>query len=335
MPKNPTLHDVARLAGVSYQTVSRVINGERYVAAETLERVQKAIAELNYRPNRAARSLITHESGAIQIIVFDFGSLFSIHSIFDTAQKHACGTFISVLEKRHSVNELHRLIDESVSRQMDGILLMMPWIDVSFEELQHFAQGKPLVVVGADLGEQSASVFIDQKLGAQMAFEHLFSLGHRRFGEITGNIEVYYDAQMRHQTTLQEIRERGAHVTSAAGNFLSPGGYRAACELLEQDPGITALICANDQMAFGAIRALLDRGLRIPQDISVIGFDDLPIAAFYEPPLTTIRQDFNALGRLGMESLLELIKKPDTPASRKMIPPELVIRKSTGVIIQS
>lgn len=333
MPKKaPTLHDVARLAGVSYQTVSRVINEERYVSTETQEKVQDAIAQLNYRPNRAARSLITRESGAIQIIVFDVNTLFTLRSLLDTAQQGGYGTYISVLRNRHSPDELRRVMDDSASRQLDGILLMMPWVDVAFGELKRFVHDTPLLVLASDMSDQVPSVLIDQEQGMKTLLEHLLKLGHRTFGEITGSVDAYFDAKVRHQVTLDMLQARGATVSSAFGDFSIHSGFRLASQLLDENPSITALVCANDETAFGAMRAIIDRGLRVPQDISVVGFDDQRVAAYSVPPLTTVRQDFNALGQLAMKSLLELVKSPDSIPPKQVIVPEFILRKSTGPV---
>jgi DNA-binding LacI/PurR family transcriptional regulator len=329
--KAATLHDVARLAGVSYQTVSRVANGMPHVAPATLERVQKAIAELNYQPNRAARSLITGRSGSMQVIAFEVGNHYPLHAVLAAAQEYGYRASVSTLKDQHSIPELRELLNEIVSHQVDGILLLMPWIDVTYEDLKRFTRGVPFVIVGADLGPGTASVLIDQVGGTELAVNHLLELGHQRVAEISGQVNVYYDACIRHQTLHNTLRAQGlAPVASISGNFSMRSGYRAAEEILESGVAFTALVCANDDMALGATRALLDHGKRIPEDISVVGFDNLPYANYCNPPLTTVKQDFALLGRQGVEHLLTLIKEPQTPPYQRLLYPDLVVRQSTG-----
>lgn len=329
--KAATLHDVARLAGVSYQTVSRVANGMPHVAPATLERVQKAIDELNYQPNRAARSLITGRSGALQVVAFEVGNLYPLHAVLAAAQEHGYRASVSTLKDQHSITELRDLLYEIASHQVDGILLLMPWIDVSYEDLKRFTRGIPFVIVGADLGPGTASVLIDQARGTELAIHHLLELGHHRFAEISGRVDVYYDACVRHQTLLNTMQTHGlSTVASQGGNFSMRGGYQAVEQMLTAGASFTALVCANDDMALGALRALLDHGRRIPEDVSVVGFDNLPYAHYCNPPLTTVRQDFALLGRQGVEHLLTLIKEPLTPAYQRLLYPDLIVRQSSG-----
>lgn len=332
LPSAPaTLHDVARLAGVSYQTVSRVINHSPNVSAETLEKVNQAIVALNYRPNRVARSLVTGKSNAIHVLALDVYHLRMLPAMHEGAYEH--GFQLRLTGFRSSENVLHDLdacLRDIAASGPDGLLIVLPWALTSEQDLIGLVRNIPFVVVGNRLGYGTNAVLIDQREGTRMAIEHLLSLGHRKFALIDGPSQ-YYDAQIRSETARKILAERQAELVAAAqGNFSMPSGYEAMQQLLESGTTFTALFCANDEMALGAMRALKDRGLRIPQDISVVGFDDLSFTAYCDPPLTTVRQDFHALGAHALQHLLSLLKMPNTAPHQRLLYPELIVRQSTS-----
>lgn len=329
----PTLHDVAERAGVSYQTVSRVVNNMPNVAPHTLEKVRRAIQELNYRPNRAARSLVTGRSQAIHALMCDKYNVRMIPFVEEAAYRVGYQIRLSALHETHSVTELRQRLAEIVAGQVDGVLIVMPWQQVSYAELTQIAQGVPLVVVGSSMGQVTNSVVIDQQSGTRLAVRHLLDLGHRHLAEICGTVEMYEDAQIRHQTFLNVLREHNLSPGPCeTGNFTMDKGYQAMQTLLARRPSapFTAVFCANDETALGAMHAARNAGLRIPQDLSVIGFDDEQFASHCIPPLTTVRQDYAALGHHAIEQLISIIQNPAAAPHQRVVFPKLVVRESTA-----
>ncbi|MBI4927334.1 MAG: LacI family DNA-binding transcriptional regulator [Anaerolineae bacterium] len=331
IPSPATLHDVAKLAGVSYQTVSRVVNNMPHVSPRTLEKVNRAIAELNYQPNRAARSLVTGKSNAIHVVVFDMYNLRMIPSMEYAAHENGFQFRLTGLHGNVPTKELGQKLYEITTSQIDGVILVLPWVTITDEELQRMMRGIPYVIVGCSLGYETNSVLVDQQHGTRLAVEHLLELGHRKIAAINGSVDHYYDARLRRATLLEVLEEHNLKlVAEETGNFSIQSGFDAARRLLEKDPGFTALFCANDEMALGAIRAIKDCGLRVPEDISVVGFDDQYFAGYCDPPLTTIRQDFEALGAHSFQQLLSLLKDPDMAPHQRILYSKLIVRKSTA-----
>jgi DNA-binding LacI/PurR family transcriptional regulator len=173
------------------------------------------------------------------------------------------------------------------------------------------------------------SVMFDQRFGSHLATEHLIKLGHRRMSEISGPLN-WFDAMARHQQWESSLRDaRLTPSNSVEGDWTAIGGYNALHRLLEAGSDFTALVVGNDQMALGAMRALREHNLHVPGDVSVVGFDDIPEAAYFEPPLTTVRQDFSQLGEIGVRYLISRIRQPDEPPKQHIIFPQLIVRDST------
>lgn len=331
-----TLHDVARQADVSYQTVSRVINGSPHVAKETRERILRAIKELNYQPNAAARSLVTRRSNLIEIITFGgnfYGPSQMVLYIERVARQQGYNLLVShVLEM--SLKEIRVAMSSLSGRLVDGIILITPMIGVDYEELLALCQGTPFVMIDTQFGSVSPSVVIHQGFGGQLATQHLINLGHRAICEISGPLD-WYGARARHESWLATLEAAGLQPgISVEGDWTALGGYAATQRLLETGQSFTGLVVGNDQMALGAMRALREHGLRIPDDISVVGFDDIPESACFEPPLTTVRQDFATLGRQSMDYLFNLMHQEGTPLQQRVLYPTLVERQSTRSVGQ-
>jgi len=328
--KQPTLHDVARMAQVSHQTVSRVINDSPNVADKTRERVLDVIRRLNYRPNRAARSLITGRSQTLHLINFDVNYLTPMPPIIALANEHGYQVSVSTLRHPRSPDELRAIFDELTSRIVDGFLFFAMNFKADVHLLDRLCRGIPYVQLGTEPDPATPAVIFDQQTGMQQVMQHLFDLGHREIAEVAG-LFSQVDARIRHEAYLAWMEacdlEPGPWVE---GDFQMAGGYEQTRGLLHSGRPFSALVCGNDQMAIGALHALHEAGLRIPEDISVVGFDDEQIVTYCEPPLTTVRQDFHQQAHLGIEYLIQLIEDPDTPRSHKVILPELVIRKSTS-----
>jgi DNA-binding LacI/PurR family transcriptional regulator len=330
--KQPTLHDVARLANVSHQTVSRVINDSPNVADPTREKVLEVIRRLNYRPNRAARSLITGRSQTLQVINFDANYLSPLPPIITLANEHGYQISVSTMRHSGSSEELRRYFDDLTSRIVDGFLLFAMNIKMDVIALDRLCRGIPYVQLGTDPAPTIPAVIFDQRQGMQQIMRHLFELGHRDIVEVSGPFSQV-DGRIRHTVFVEMMQAMDYEPGSwFEGNFSVGGGYERTCQILESGRPFTALVCGNDQMALGALRALHETGLRVPEDVSVVGFDDDLAAEFYEPPLTTIRQDYQAQAQLGIEYLIQLIDDPSTARSHKVIVPELVVRQSTGIV---
>ena len=324
--KRPTLRDVAREAGVSYQTVSRVINDNSHVSPITRTRVQRAIDTLGFRPNRAAQILQTERSHTIEVVLFYSGFNLFLYEMARTSQQMGYHFVISAITEEEFISTL----ESASSRFVDGLILVpMRFLDEDYAELKRLMDGTALVQIGARHGADIPSVIYDQVQGGRLATQHLIDLGHKHIAEISGPLSNY-DGHDRHEGWLATLAENGfAPGPSIEGDFTIERGYQAMNQLLDSGAEFTGVFIANDSMAFGAHTALRERGLRVPDDVSIVGFDDIPEAAHFLPGLTTVRQDFQVLGRLAIEYLVSLIENPDTPIHQRVLQPKLVVRGST------
>jgi DNA-binding LacI/PurR family transcriptional regulator len=326
----PVMADVAKLAGVSHQTVSRVINGSAHVRPETRRRVLEAMGELDYRPNPAARALVTGRTGTLGVVGFDttlYGPASALFAIEQAA--HAAGYFITIvslltLDRASVLGAVERLRLQGV----DGILVITPQ-EGAAEALVNLPTNVPVVAVEAARPNSVPLVAVDQFAGAVSATQLLLDLGHRTAWHVAGPRE-FLEAQQRLDAWRTTLERAGAEAPPVLVGDWSPGsGYRLGQQLAE-DPDVTAVFVANDQMALGVLRALHEHGRRIPGDVSVVGFDDIPEAQYFTPPLTTVRQNFAEVGRGSLRLLLELMKGGAHPPQRLTIAPELVVRRSTA-----
>jgi LacI family transcriptional regulator len=327
--KRATLYDVASRAGVSSQTVSRVINAHPNVATKTRNRVLRAIEELSYQPNRAAQSLKTKRSHTLEVITFEVGYPYSAPAMVSKAKELGYKLMFSVVDPS-SQTELHEALDEVSGRLTDGVVIITPGLNVNHEELMRLYRGIPLVLMDTYLGAQVPSVVVDQRLGSQLATQHLIDLGHRKIAEISGPLSQLIDPWERHESWQKTMAANGLEPgSSVEGDFTVAGGHSATHRLLASGADFSALVTGDDLMAVGAIHALRERGLRVPEDVSLVGFDDMEAAPYIAPPLTTVRQDFNALGIQAIDYLVALIEQPNTPLHQRVLYPELVVRQST------
>ncbi|WP_407951786.1 LacI family DNA-binding transcriptional regulator [Plantactinospora veratri] len=329
--------DVARLAGVSHQTVSRVINGHPRVRPETRDRVVRAMAELSYRPNAMARALASRRSRVLGVVSFDtilFGPASTLLGIERAARAAGYGVSIVTLEKvdRRGVLSAVEALD---GQGVDGVIIIAPQMAAA-AALHSLPQGMAAVAVEAGQDSGLPSVSVDQVAGARLAVQHLLELGHRTVWHVSGPSD-WLEAGDRIIGWRQTLEEAGAVVPPIiSGDWSARSGY-AAGAALAGNPDVTAVFVANDQMALGLLRALHERGVRVPADISVVAFDDIPEAEFMLPPLTTVRQDFDEVGRRGMATLLQLLDTPGRAggplpvlSSTTPIEPTLVVRQSTA-----
>ncbi len=325
--KRPTVRDVAREAGVSYQTVSRVINNDTHVSPATRERVMAAIESIGFRPNRAAQIFQTERSHTIEAVIFYGGFNRFLFEMAHTAHQLGYHFSISAISEDEFISSL----DSASSRFVDGLLLIpMVELNVTYDDLQRLTDGIPVVQIGAPLGANIPSVIYAQSLGARLATQHLIDLGHRRIAEITGPA-LNYDARDRHLGYRDTLRDNGIPAgQSIAGDYSLESGYQAMATLVESGEPLTAVFVANDSMAMGALTALRERGISVPDDISIVGFDDIPEAAHFVPALTTVRQDFNLMGKTAIEYLVRLIEDEGAPIQQTVLHPKLVVRGSTA-----
>jgi DNA-binding LacI/PurR family transcriptional regulator len=329
-PKRATLYDVARQAGVSYQTVSRVINNHPHVADETRQRIIHIIDDLGYRPSRAARSLATHRSNTLGIVTFGaayYGPAQMMLNAERAAKARGYSIRLSSIGAT-TLEEVQEAIGGLRDQLVDGIVLIMPTQDISYPRLAEACGEIPFVETDTDAATEIPSVVIDQDSGSRMATQYLLDLGHRAICEVSGPLN-WFSGAARHRgwraTLAAAGIDPGPHIE---GDWTAASGYQAARRLLESGAKFTALVAGNDQMALGAMRALSELGRRVPQDVSVIGFDDIPEAAYFEPPLCTVRQDFAALGEQSVEYLVSLIDDSDTPRQQRVLQPQFIARSS-------
>ena len=329
-PRAPVMSDVGRVAGVSHQTVSRVINGSPHVRPETRKKVLAAMEELGYRPNPVARALVTGRSKTLGVVSFDttlYGPASTLFGIERAA--HEAGYFIIVASlkalNRSSVTDaVERLRRQGV----DGILVIAPHEEAT-DALLHTHADVPLVAVEAGPEDGVAVVAVDQVGGAVSATQHLLDLGHETVWHVAGPPN-FIESRQREQGWRTTLENAGAGVPEPLVGDWSP---RAGYELgrrLSRDRAVSAVFVANDQMALGLLRSAHEAGRAVPGELSVVGFDDIPEAPYFLPPLTTIRQDFNEMGKRSLRALLQMIETGEPPSSGTLVPPELVIRSSTG-----
>jgi len=329
MPR-PVMADVARLAGVSHQTVSRVLNGHPNVSATTKASVLAAIRDLGYRPNVAARTLVTGKTNVLGVISFDttlYGPASMLYGIERAARPG--GYFVAIASlPSFDRTSLTTAVERFLGQNVAGIIAVAPQTG-AVEVLAGLAVGVPLVAVGCRTGAPLPSVKIDNVAGAVLATRHLLDLGHQTVHHI-GGPGNWQDARDRITGWRQALRAAGAPVPEMPrGDWSARSGYEAGRRLAAR-PEVTAVFCANDPMAVGFLRATAEAGRRVPQDISVVGFDDVPEAAYFSPPLTTVRQDFGALGEGALHLLMSQITAGGEAPSPPPIPPELVVRSSTA-----
>ena len=326
----PTMFDVARRAGVSHQTVSRVLNGLTGVAATTKERVERAIAELNYTPSPTARAMARRRSGSIGLIQAgrpDYGPSNAALG-FNEAAREAGYTVSQVSMRSLDADSLTQAVHRLVLQRVEAIVLISGERQ-GVEVLHGIDAGVPLVAVASEQEPGMHRVSMDQYLGAVLATEHLIGLGHREIRHIAGPSDSM-DAAERRRGWADAMRGHGLDAREPVeGDWLAASGY-AVGRALADDPTATAVFAGNDQMSIGLLHACREAGVRVPEDLSVIGFDDIPEAAYFAPPLTTMRQDFEGLGHDIMATVVDVLRDEPSAPDRTARVPELVVRESTA-----
>ena len=338
MSERPTIRDVAQHAGVSIATVSRVLNDKSDVSAPTRERVRAAATTLGYKVDPAARALVSQQTRLVAVVVGDNSGHRDLSLIF-------FGKVLAAISRRLAQSGYEPLLLQAVDRQSD----VSP-LDVNFGHRFDAAivigvdDDDPLIagfaahalpVVGVDVrcgSARAAFVGSDHDEGVRLAIGHLHALGHRRIAHIAGGANTVAGAD-RLEAFKRAIERFGLELPDGyvrSGDFSSASGYAETCALLALPTPPTAIVAASDLMALAALQAIWDSGLRPAHDVGVVGFDDLEAAALAHPPLTTIRQDRQAIGTLAAAWATELIEHPDAPAGTTVLPVELVVRGSSA-----
>lgn len=330
--RGPSMADVAREAGVSGQTVSRVSTGRPNVDEDTRRRVLDAMQKLGYRPNSAARALRSGRFRTIGVIMFtlsSYGNMRTLDAIAVTAA--SAGYSITLLPVQHlTQGEVSVAFGRLSEQAVDGIIIIIEAHLLDDADIT-LPPGLPVVVVDSSARYPYPVVDTDQAQGARIATEHLLDLGHRTVQHISGPLGSF-SAGRRRDSWAETLRSRGASVPEViVGDWSTDAGYRAGLDLAD-DPDVTAIFAANDQMALGVIRALHERGVAVPGDVSVVGFDDMEEAGSFWPPLTTVHQHFDEVGRLSVSQLLDEIDGDLPEELTVRVPTELVVRASTGPV---
>ena len=331
MTKPVTIEDIARHAGVSPSTVSRVLIGSKRVAEAKRARVLAAIEQHQYRPNAVARGLVRGRSMMVGVLVQDIGSPFFARMVDGVEQGLDRGAYRPMLTTTHWRTENQadevRSLQLLLERRVDGVIVLGGHI--ADEDLRAIATQIPLVVVARRIpGLESQCVYIDNEGGAYRATRYLLGLGHTRIAHIAGTAG-HPDATDRLAGYRRALADAGLAIDERLivdGQFEEESGVAGVEELLTRGERFTAIFAANDQTAYGAMLALFNHGYRIPQDVSLVGFDDQFLSAYTLPPLTTVRQPSIEMGRAAAEGLVRLLEGKEPMLPR--FPTDLVIRKS-------
>ncbi len=332
-----TLEEIAEMAHVSRSTVSRVINGRPNVSDDVRKRVWKIIREVGYQPHAAARSLATNRSNILALIIPEpvtriFTDPFFpilIKGVADACNEHRYNLMLSLFTDRNEQEEQYLRVLKSGT--LDGAVIASTTLDDPLVP-RLLEDQVSFVMVGSYPDDRVNYVDVDNVHGGQMAVEHLLRLGYENIATITGPMNMKA-SQDRFEGYKKALENRGLEVNGALvveGDFTEQGGYAAMKKLLQEKPA--AVFVASDTMAFGAARAIRDAGLSIPEDVALVGFDDLPVSSVTVPPLTTVRQPIERLGYMATEVLVDIIQGKAGEPQRLMLPTELVVRQSCGGI---
>jgi len=335
-----TISQVAKEAGVSSQTVSRVVNNRQEITPETRQHVQEVIKRLGYQPNAIARSLIQRRSHTLGIVTSGleyFGPSHLLIGVEQGANQAGLSILLNLVHQPET-RYIGSIVNSLISRQVEGIIWAVPEIGDNRswfrENLPQLAV--PVVFLSTQPRENLNVVEIDNRHGAYMATQHLLERGYRKIGHIAGPL-AWWAASERRRGWQDALTAAGVPFGDdqiVEGNWSAESGERGLHELLTKFPDVQAVFACNDQMALGLMRAARSLGKRIPEDLAVVGFDDIPESAFYYPPLTTVRQGLYELGHIAVQTFMKLRQAEQrdesvTTVHTVMLQPQLVIREST------
>ncbi len=333
MRKASKLSEVAKLAGVSPITASRAIRGVGYVSEAARARIMEAAASLNYTPDLLARRMRGDKSNLIGVFVNNYGSVVLheiIRTISDNARQKGYDLIVFNAERFDRPGRIETC--EMLSKLCDGLLLLLPNVNDGYLDLVN-QQRFPCVLVNFDAKPMNVPVVaVENRIGARTAVEHLLELGHRRIGFIAGTNGTGQSGE-RHQGYLEALAAAGVAVDPALcveGAFTQTGGYSATEQLLALAEPPSAIFSANDEMAFGAIDAISSKGLSVPDDISVVGFDDIPTSSYVFPKLTTMRQPYTSMAERAVDEVIDLIQGKEFSDRKISFPMQLMLRASTA-----
>ncbi len=329
--------DVAREAGVSQKTVSRVVNGSPQVRPEVRDRVLAAIDGLGYRRNSAARALAAGRTNLLAIVAMGsplFGVAQHVIGVERAARERGYGTVVVATKEHVDADEVRAAVERALALGAEGVILVEPfWRDPAV--LAAFTD-VPVVSPRHDDGPEPGAtalhthVTADEEGGGRLAAEHLLALGHHRVAHVSGPAP-WRPAALRERGWRRALERAGAPASvPLRGDWSARSGYQAAQELLDRRDGTTALFAGNDSMAVGAVRALFERGRRVPDDVAVVGFDDLPESEYQVVPLTSVRQDYAALSRMSVENVVRALEGQPPAEASVLVPARLVVRASSG-----
>ncbi|CNH37533.1 LacI family DNA-binding transcriptional regulator [Yersinia pekkanenii] len=330
--KSVTLDDVARQAGVSYQTVSRVLNQAPHVSPKTRIKVEQAMADLSYVPNRVAQQLAGKHRLTLGLATTDL----SLHAPSQIAaaiksKAHELGyTIVIAMVDDHSDHACQQAINELLAQRVDGILVNIPLKPKRSQRIVQQCARTPVLFLDVDPQSAAFSVLFDPKVGAVQAAEYLIALGHQQIALISGPKDAI-SAQLRYQGWLQVLNN--ASLTPQAvyyGEWDARSGYQTTQKLITSNIPFSAILVANDQMALGVLRALHEHNFNVPEQVSVIGYDDTADSAYFQPPLTTVRQNFKLLGEESVSRLVVRLHHTIEPPSGVLLATELTIRQTTA-----
>lgn len=338
--KRVTIKDVAAAAGVSTQTVSRVLNDRPDVADSTRQRVSEVIEQLGYRPSALARSMIRQRSYTLGVVTAGLkfiGPARVLHGITDAAEEEEYGLLLKQLPSFDST-AVEPILDRLVERRVEGVIWAVPEVGDNHQWLQKRASrlGMPIVVTSMRPQADTYVVNIDNYQGGRLATEHLIEQGYHHIGHITGPLD-WWESQQRKAGWADVLTEAGLRTDRATwttGNWSSASGHHAAQKLFNQYPEMDAVFVGNDQMALSVLQLAVERGICVPQDLGVVGFDGIPESAYFSPALTTVNQDQHLLGSSAVRVLIAMIdveQEVAVPVDGKglLLQPELIVRASS------
>lgn len=340
MNKKLTLKDIAKIAGVSVQTVSRVVNDHPDVSEDTRKKVQDLISELGYSPNIIARSLIQGKTNTLGVVAFRlefFGSSNLLMGIERKASELGFSLLLTLLNE-YDVEKMDIVFEQLISHQVDGLIWTVPGREDTVKLVSEKINNAPIpvVIINKNPLPGDTVVCLDNRHGGRLATQHLLDQGYHKIGIITGPSNWWESAErVKGWKEVLGLIQNDAEAKrlTACGDWTSQSGETALYELLKKSPDIDAVFACNDQMCLGAYCAAHKLGLRIPEDLGIVGFDDIPESGYFSPPLTTVHQNGWGLGALAVSHVSDLINNPkkrkETDSNISWISPHLVIRESS------